>query len=458
MTDSRNFVQPVLIVDDDPDVRVALRVLLRGDHLACVEAGTPAAALAALAVGEFACAVVDLNYTLDTTSGQEGLALVERMHADVPDMPIIVMTAWGSIDTAVRAMRLGAANFIEKPWDNPRMLQVVRGQVAVSALRDENRRLRAQAALARDSGDILRLCESSAMRHAMSLMGRIAKGDGNVLILGENGTGKSLAARDIHAQSSRADKPLVRVDMGSLSESRFDDDLFGQDTPEPRPGRFEMAHGGSLIMEEVVNVPPSQQIKLLRVVEEGEFERVGSTRARRVDVRIISTSNADIEAAIRANRFRRDLLYRLNATQLVLPPLRERVEDIVPLARHLMLCECRRRGRGAMTFTPSAERALRSYPWPGNVRELRHIVERVVLLAVRDDVYAEALALDRPSGQPVMPERITLPEAEEMLIRQALDRYGNNVQQAADSLGISRQALYRRLDKQRARGTFDPTH
>ena len=358
---------------------------------------------------------------------------------------------------AVRAMRLGASDFIEKPWNNSRMVQVVQAQIAATRLREENIRLRAQTALLRQSADVMRICESSAMRHVVTLMGRIAHGGGNVLILGENGTGKSLAAREIHALSARADEALVRVDMGSLSESRFDDEMFGHEHALPRPGRFEMAHGGSLILEEVVNIPPSHQVRLLRAVEEGEFERVGSTRTRRVDVRIISTSNADIEAAIRENRFRRDLLYRLNATQLQIPALRDRIDDIVPLARYFLLRECKARGRGAMTFTASAERALRAYPWPGNVRELEHIIERVVLLAVRDDVYAEALCLDTPLGAPALPERLTLPEAEEMLIRGALERYGNNLQRAADALGISRQSLYRRIDKHRARGTFEPS-
>ena len=456
MSDRAHDAGRVLVVDDDPDVRLALRILLRGEGRVVVEVDSPTAALAAIANEAFACAVVDLNYTADTTSGHEGLALVEQLRMTEASLPIVVMTAWGSIDMAVRAMRLGASDFIEKPWNNSRMVQVVQAQIAATQLRDENCRLRAQTALLRQSADVMRVCESSAMRHAVTLMARIAHGDGHVLILGENGTGKSLAAREIHALSARADEALVRVDMGSLTESRFDDEMFGREHATPRPGRFEMAHGGTLILEEVVNIPPSHQIKLLRMVEEGEFERMGSTRTRRVDVRIISTSNADIEAAIRENRFRRDLLYRLNATQLQIPALRDRIDDIVPLARYFLLRECKARGRGAMTFTASAERALRAYPWPGNVRELEHIIERVVLLAVRDDVYAEALCLDTPLGAPALPERLTLPEAEEMLIRGALERYGNNLQRASDALGISRQSLYRRIDKHRARGTFEP--
>jgi DNA-binding NtrC family response regulator len=286
----------------------------------------------------------------------------------------------------------------------------------------------------------------------VELIERIAVGDANVLILGENGTGKSLFAREIHALSKRAEQPAIRVDMGSLPDARFADEMFGEDKPVPRSGRFELAHGGSLIMEEVTNIHPLQQAKLLRVLEEGELERGGTMRTRRVDVRIISTTNADLDAAIRNDRFRRDLLYRLNAMQVRLPALRERQEDIVPLARHFMLRDCQRRGSGAMTFSPSAERVLRGYDWPGNVRELEHAVERAVLLANHDTIDAEGLALRRPGDTPLALDGLTLPEAEELLVRNALERNEHNLQRAADALGISRQALYRRLGKQRTKG------
>lgn len=294
------------------------------------------------------------------------------------------------------------------------------------------------------------------MRRVVELIERLAESDANVLILGENGTGKSVFAREIHAMSNRAECPVIRVDMGSLPDSRFADEMFGEDMPTPRPGRFELAHGGTLIMEEIANIHPMQQPKLLRVIEEGELERSGNTRTRRVDVRVISTTNADLEAAIRSERFRRDLLYRLNAMQVRLPSLRDRPEDIVPLARHFMLRECQKRGRGRMSFAPSAERAMRSYDWPGNVRELEHSIERAVLLTSHDTIDTEALALHRlAADRPLVLDSLTLPEAEELLIRHALDRNDHNLQRAADALGISRQALYRRLDKHRAKGGFE---
>jgi DNA-binding NtrC family response regulator len=444
---------PVLVVDDDPDVRLAMRMLLRSEGIPSVEVGSPAQALDAVSRREFACAIVDLNYTADTTSGHEGLELVARIREEAPELPLVAMTAWGSIDVAVQAMRMGAADFIEKPWNNARVIHTLRSQIALGEIREENRRLRTETALARQAGDMLRVCESSAMRHVVELIGRIAAGDANVLILGENGTGKSLFAREIHALSGRAAHPAIRVDMGSLPDARFADEMFGEDKPVRRSGRFELAHGGSLIMEEIASIHPLQQAKLLRVLEEGELERGGTMRTRRVDVRIISTTNADLDAAIRGDRFRRDLLYRLNAMQVRLPPLRERQDDIVPLARHFMLRDCRRRGRGAMTFSPSAERALRTYDWPGNVRELEHAIERAALLGNHDTIDAEGLALRRQSDTPMALDNLTLPEAEELLVRNALERNEYNLQRAADSLGISRQALYRRLGKHRAKGT-----
>jgi DNA-binding NtrC family response regulator len=447
---------PVLVVDDQADVLVALRMLLRSADILSMEVTSPAAALDAVSRVEFSCAVLDLNYSVDTTSGREGLQLITSLREQMPDLPLVVMTAWGSVDLAVHAMRLGAADFIEKPWSNERMVHTVRSQIALRDMREENRRLRAENALGRETRDVLRTWESSAMREVTRLAARIAAGEANVLVIGENGTGKSLLAREIHATSSRADGPMIRVDMGSLPESRFVEEMFGDDDPRPRPGRFELAQGGSLILEEIGNIPMTQQAKMLRVLEEGELERSGSTRTHRVDVRVISVTNADMSEAIRADRFRRDLLYRLNAMQIRLPALRERIEDIVPLARHFLLRECRRRGRDAIFLAPAAERAMRTYAWPGNIRELEHTIERAVLLAERDEIDVEGLHLSLSNQVPLLLDRLTLPEAEEMLVRHAMDRNDHNLQRAADALGISRQSLYRRLGKHRVRTGFEP--
>ena len=448
--------QAVLVVDDHADIRLALQVLLRTENIPSVLVASPAAALAAVSTTAFSCAVLDLNYGTDTTSGHEGLALVARMREECPDLPLLVMTAWGGVEVAVKAMQMGAADFIEKPWNNTRMLHSVRTQIALGKMREENRRLRGEALLARQGTDVLRVCESSSMRRVVEWISKVASTHSNVLLLGENGTGKSLFAREIHALSPRADETVIRVDMGSLSEARFVEDMFGEDKPVPKPGRFELAHGGSLILEEVASIPFPHQVKLLRVLEEGELEREGAARTRQVDVRVISTTNADLEGAIRANRFRRDLLYRLNTMQIKLPPLRERVEDVIPLARHFLLRECRRLGRCPMIFTPSSERLMRGYHWPGNVRELEHAIERAVLLATHDEIDSSNLVLNSPQDDsPLLLDRLTLPEAEEMLIRNALERNDHNLQRAADALGISRQALYRRIEKMKSKGHFE---
>lgn len=441
---------PILVVDDHPDVRLALCMLLRSEGLDAIEASSPEAACDVAMRQSLSCAVVDLNYSADTTSGHEGMELVTRLRGLAPDVPLVVMTAWGNVNLAVEAMRRGAADFVEKPWNRSRLLTILWSQVHLHEAREENRRLRAETALNREGSAVYCATESSAMRRVMELVERITVGESHVLVLGENGTGKSMLARDIHARSPRAACALIRVDMGSLSEARFADAMFGEESGE-RPGRFELAHRGSLVLEEVSTIPLFQQVKLLRVLEEGELERTGSGQTRRVDVRVISTTNADLESAARAGRFRLDLLYRLNAMQVRLPALRERPEDIVPLARHFLLRDCRRLGRDAARFAPSAERALRAYAWPGNIRELEHAVERAVLITSGAEIDVDALAVHRQDDTPLVLDSLTLPEAEQLLIRHALDRNGNNLQRAADALGISRQALYRRIDKQRSK-------
>jgi DNA-binding NtrC family response regulator len=445
---------PVLVIDDHADIRLAMSMLLHSEGISVVEAASPAAAYEIAASRALACAVVDMNYTADTTSGHEGLELVSRLRELAPGMALVVMTGWGSIELAVEAMRRGAADFIEKPWNRARVLNTVWAQLNLHDVREENRRLRAESALHRAGPAGVCVTESSAMRRVLELVERIACGNANVLVLGENGTGKSMLAREIHALSPRAMFPLIRVDMGSLAEARFMDDMFGDESGQ-RLGRFELAHRGSLVLEEISTIPLFQQVKLLRVLEEGELERHGSGLTRRVNVRVISTTNADLEAAARANRFRLDLLYRLNAMQVRLPALRDRQEDIIPLARHFLLRECRRLGRDAARFSPFAERAMRAYVWPGNIRELEHTIERAVLATMGREIDADALALHRHDDAPLLLDRITLPEAEQLLIQQALERNDNNLQRAADALGISRQSLYRRLDKRRLKDPFE---
>jgi DNA-binding NtrC family response regulator len=450
----------ILIADDQADVREALRLLLKAEGLASVAVADPAAALEAVRRREFACALIDCNYSRDTTSGEEGLELLEQLRQTAPDLPVVAMTAWGNVPLTVEAMRRGAADFIEKPWDNARLVSVLRAQIALGEGARRQRRLEAENALLRGEVDGEFVAESPAMRRVLALVDRVASSDANVLVLGENGTGKGVIAGRIHARSPRAARSLVKVNMGGIAESVFESEMFGHvrgaytDAKGERIGRFELADGGTLFLDEIGNVPAAQQPKLLRVLEDGEFERLGSSRTQRADVRLVSATNADLAAEVAEGRFRRDLLYRLNTLEVRLPPLRERAEDILPLARAFLARSASRYGRDDLRLAPSAERALAAWRWPGNVRELQHLMERAALLAEHDQVSAAALAFGAPP-EPQDLDGMTLEQAEAWLVKRALERHDGNLQRAADALGITRQSLYRRLEKHELRVAGD---
>jgi len=444
---------PVLIADDQRDVLEALRLLLKSEHQTCRAFGDPVSALAAVRNTQFSVALIDLNYTRDTTSGAEGLELLKALKRADPDLPVVAMTAWGSIHLAVEAMRLGAGDFIEKPWDNTRLISVLRNQIALGAAVRREQRLRAENRLLREDGDEEFIAGSQAMQKVMSLIDRVAPTDANVLVLGENGTGKGVVARLIHRRSKRADAALVKVNMGGIADSVFEAEMFGHvrgaftDAKADRIGRFEAADGGTLFLDEIANIPVPQQAKLLRVVEDGELERVGSSRTLKVDVRLIAATNADLAAEVAAGRFRKDLLFRLNTVEIHLPPLRERREDIVPLAQSFLARSARRYERVGMHLGAAALRALEEYPWPGNVRELSHVMERAVLNASGAQITQLdfGIPLETPSGAPAANQ--TLDAAEQDMIRNALERCAGNIQKTAEMLGLSRAALYRRLEK-----------
>jgi DNA-binding NtrC family response regulator len=450
----------ILVADDQREVREALRLLFKAEGIDAASVDSPRAALDALKKERFGAAVVDLNYTRDTTSGAEGLELLRDIRKLEADLPVIVMTAWGTIDLAVEAMRLGAGDFIEKPWDNQRLMSVIRNQLALADSRGEAARLKRENEILRGDDDEPFIAESASMKSVLAQLDRVAPTDANVLILGENGTGKGVVARRLHARSQRASRPLVKVNMGGIPESVFEAEMFGHvrgaftDAKTDRIGRFELADGGSLFMDEIANIPPAQQPKLLRVLEDGELERVGSSRTLKVDVRLISATNADLNAEIARGAFRRDLLFRLNTVELKLPPLRERDEDIALLAESFLAHFRKRYQRDGLKFAPSALQALRSYAWPGNVRELSHVIERAVLMLDGDMVDDAALNLKPEathalSGAAALAATgsMTVDEAEEQLVRQALERTGGNIQRAATLLGLSRPSLYRRMEK-----------
>src|SRR5215468_7283927 len=307
----------VLIADDQSDVLEALRLLLKAEGFVLETASSPAGVLAAVEAREFDVALIDLNYTRDTTSGEEGLNLLSRIQAIDPTLPVVVMTAWGSVEVAVEAMRRGARDFIQKPWDNARLLAIIRTQIELSQALRKGQRLEAENSLLRGEGMPKVIAESAAMQNVLQVIARVGPSDANVLILGENGTGKGVVARALHAVSSRASRPMTTVNSGGVSEGVFESELFGHvrgaftDAKADRVGRFELADQGTLFLDEIANVPMSQQAKLLRVIETGEFERLGSSRTRRVDARIISATNALLADEVVGGRFRQDLLFRL---------------------------------------------------------------------------------------------------------------------------------------------------
>jgi len=442
----------VLVADDQPDVLQALRLLLKGEGFQAETVSSPAGVLAALERQDFDALLMDLNYARDTTSGREGFDLVTRVQGIDATLPIVVMTAWGSVEGAVEAMRRGARDYIEKPWDNTRLLATLRTQIELGQalrtsqrLETENRRLRGPALPTL-------LAESRAMQPVLRQLERIAPSDANVLITGEHGTGKEVVARWIHAASHRASMPLVTVNAGGLSEGVFESELFGHvkgaftDAKTDRVGCFELADRGTLFLDEIANVGLKQQAKLLRVLETGELQRVGSSRAKTVNVRVVSATNSNLPREVSEGRFREDLLYRLNTVEIELPPLRERREDIPLLATYFLREQATRYRKPVREFDAGGMRALLAHPWPGNVRELRHAVERSVLMAANSGaVTAEDLNLRPATEGTGTLDEMTLEDAERYLIRKALARYDGNVSRAAEALGVSRSALYRRL-------------
>ena len=451
----------ILIADDQTDVLAALRLLLKGQRFEIETATSPAGVMEAVNSEDLDVVLIDLNYARDTTSGSEGLDLLNRIQAVDPTLPVVVMTAWGSVDLAVEAMRRGARDFIQKPWDNARLLAVVRTQVELAVALRRGQRLEAENLALRDSaadGGAKQpsiIAESQAMKSVLKLVERIGPADANVLITGENGAGKGVIARALHMSSPRSAKALVSLNAGALAEGVFESELFGHvrgaftDAKTDRVGRFELADGGTLFLDEIANVPLNLQPKLLRVLETGEFERVGSSKTRKVNVRVLSATNADLNADVAQGKFRQDLMFRLNTVEIHLPALRDRREDIPPLAEHFLRQHSDRYRRGNMGFTPQALDALRQHAWPGNVRELDHIVERALLMSSDSVVTAFDLALQATPDTRLSSrlEELSLEEAERILITKALARFEGNANRAAEALGLSRSALYRRLQK-----------
>jgi DNA-binding NtrC family response regulator len=449
-------VPRILIADDQRDVLEALRLLVKGEGYQADTVDSPAAALKALEQRDYDTVLIDLNYARDTTSGEEGLDLLTRIHAADESLPVVVMTAWGSVNLAVEAMRRGARDFIEKPWDNERLLTILRTQIELGRALRRASRLEAQSRLAQADGMPALIADAPSMQPVLQIIARVGPSDANVLITGENGTGKSLVAQALHAVSPRASRPMVTINAGGVSEGVFESELFGHvkgaftDAKQDRVGRFELADGSTLFLDEIANVPLSQQQKLLRVLETGEFERLGSSRTRKADVRLITASNADLHTEVAAGRFRQDLLFRLNTIEVRLPPLRDRREDLPRMAKHFLATHAQRYRKAITGFDPAALQALVDHRWPGNVRELDHAVERAVLMAQGNTIHVGDLGLRRTEDDDLTSrlEELSLEQVEGFLIEKAMARYGT-VSHAAKALGLSRSALYRRLERHR---------
>ena len=442
----------ILLADDQRDVLEALRILLKGEGYQTEAVTSLAAVFNALEKKDYALLVMDLNYARDTTSGQEGLTAIPKIQEIDNMLPIVVMTAWASIDLAVEAMKRGARDFVTKPWDNERLLTIVRTQIELATALRRGRKLEAENQLLRGSMPNL-IAESPAMRPVMEMISRVGPSDANVLITGENGTGKGLIAQALHTLSPRASRTMITVNMGGLSETLFESELFGHvkgaftDAKTDRAGRFELADEGTLFMDEIANIPFAQQAKLLRVIETGNFERVGSSKTMHANVRIISATNANLKDEIAAGRFRQDLLFRLNTIQISLPALRDRREDIMPLANSFLRQHAQRYRKQVSVFDEAARERLLQHRFPGNVRELDHVVERAVLMAQDRQIRAADLGLTSAGAESRSLEEMSLEEVEAFLIKKALARNDGNARKAAEALGLSRSAFYRRLQQ-----------
>lgn len=449
----------VLVVDDDGNILHTLTLLLKSEGMDCVACHAPQEALAALRRERCELALVDLNYVEDTTSGKEGLALITALRQADEELPIVAMTGWGTIGIAVEAMQRGAADFVEKPWnDNTRLLNIIRTQMKLGAARQRDRKLSAENALLREQGDSKALIsQSPAMSQVLSMARRVAASSMPILITGENGTGKGLLADYIHRHSPCAHGPFISVNMGAISESTFESEMFGHtkgaftDAKTERIGRVELADQGTLFLDEIANLPLTQQTKILRLLEERQYEKLGSSHTRQANIRFISATNADLDSVIAERGFRQDLLYRLNGVTLRVPALRERQADIRPLAESFLGRARRHYSSPARRFSAQALTALEDYSWPGNIRELQHVVERSVLLAEQEEILEGDLQLARrvTPAQAAGDElaQMTLEQAGVWFIKEALNRHQGNANDAAKALGISRSSLYRRLGK-----------
>jgi len=457
--------QTILVVDDDLDILSALKMLLVPEGFSVKLCQTPESGLAAISQHNFDLVLMDLNYSLDTTSGEEGLQLISAIRKLDENLPVIVMTGWATIDVAVSTMRNGANDFIQKPWDIDRLIAIITNQIKLAQSEIKAQRLSQQNQLLQQQvdseyrGELI--SKSDIMQKTLTMIEQVANTNASILLTGENGTGKSMFARYIHQMSARKSSNLISVNMGAVTENLFESEMFGHvkgaftDAKSTRIGRFELADQGSLFLDEIANTPYSQQGKLLRVLEDSQFEKVGANKTQSADVRLICATNADLNNAVNVGEFRKDLLYRINTIVIDIPPLRQRKEDILLLAQSFLNESANKQLQKPLTLNDDAQSALLNYDWPGNIRELHHVMERAQILCKAENIGVDDLGLPTNSTavEPTVinpsscGELLNLAELELNIIDQRLAHFNGNALKAAKSLGLSRSAFYRRLEK-----------
>ena len=456
----------ILIADDDASIVAALRLFLKSEGFKVTTATSPAEVEFLVKSKEIDLALIDLNYQLDTTSGIEGVELTQKLKDYDADLAVVCMTGWATVEIAVQVMQSGAGDFIQKPWENDRLLSVINNQLALRQqtknnlkLTEENNNLKQQIAVL-DGHDMV--AESEAMKSLLRTLEQISQADINILITGENGTGKSLLASHIHQLSTRANNTFVTVNMGAITDSLFESEMFGHvkgaftDAKVNRIGRVELAEHGTLFLDEIANIPLAQQAKLLRLLEEHQYEKVGASKTQQANIRVISATNSDLPAMVKEKSFRQDLLFRLNTFVVEIPPLKARLDDILPMAKAFIAKSAARYNKALPNLSEQAKLQLLAYQWPGNVRELSHTLERATLLA-SDEILPEHLMLvelvseepqeSSPANQYDYASDMTMDDIEKSVIEQRLKLNKGNASDAAKSLAMSRSAFYRRLDK-----------
>jgi len=457
----------ILVIDDRIDIRLSLKLLLEDHDYVVLEADNPQVAQLILKSHHVDLALLDMNFTLDTTSGEEGLDFLTWLQTSHMHLSVIAMTAWSNVDLVVKAMKLGVGDFIEKPWKNRQLLHSIEQQLSFRNLQQQNAKLKQQLTNTPIQTSSYQW-RSPCMVKLLQQIITVANTDVNILLTGENGTGKSDLARYIHQHSSRKNESLISVNMGAIAENLFESEMFGHtkgaftDAKESRIGRFELAEKGSLFLDEIANIPLSQQAKLLRVLETGEFEVLGSSKTIQSNIRLISATNGKIASLIGDDKFREDLYYRLNTLEFNLPTLAKRVDDIVPLAKFFINKFIAKYNVASCQLVAAAESALLAYHWPGNIRELSHIIERAVLLCQHGQITPDDMPLRyKPKQQSVESKPglchgsdikeefpfMTLEKAEVNLIKQALLKTNANIPQAATLLGLTKSSMYRRIEK-----------